>query len=279
MWSIGIYRGESPTHLEPHPQARNPVVHPNDVKDLKCVSVADPFMQKNGETWNMFFEVVDGETYKGCIGLATSADALSWKYEQIVLNESTHLSYPYVFNDGDEFFMLPETVGGGGISLYKARNYPTEWAFEKILIPGVWADPSIFKYERKWWLFACSNPKDSNNLHLFYSDDLRGEWVEHPLSPLITEDNRRARPAGRVVVCESEVLRFCQDCEPKYGSKVRAFKITKLTPTEFEEKENEISPILAPSGSGWNSQRMHHLDPHLEWPSEWIACVDGNSQD
>jgi hypothetical protein len=277
MWSIGIYRGESPFSLRPHPKVNNPVIRPNDVTDLRGVSIADPFMLVADGIWHMFFEVLDGDTEKGKIGLATSADAVNWTYKQIILAEQFHLSYPYAFRAGKDYYMIPETVDGGGICLYRATRFPFKWSLDRLLVKGVWADPSIFHFEGKWWLFACGTPKESNSLHLFYSNDLFGPWVEHPLSPLITGDNRTARPAGRVTVYNGGVVRFCQDCEPKYGSRVRAFEITKLTTAEYQEKEHPLSPILMPTGEGWNSERMHHIDPHLRRPGEWVACVDGLS--
>lgn len=275
MWSIGIYKGDSVFNLSPHPDIANPVILPKDITDVKAVSIADPFMLRTEAQWHMFFEILDGETGKGCIGLATSDDALKWNYQQIVLNEKGHLSYPYVFKAENNYYMIPETVEGGGISLYKAEEFPAKWSFERTLIEGKWADPSIFEYRGKWWMFACGNPKESNSLHLFHADSLLGTWSEHPLSPLITSDASSARPAGRVIVQGESVVRFSQDCVECYGNKVRAFEVTELSETKFAEREHHLSPILVPTGSGWNSERMHHVDPHLTWPDEWIACVDG----
>lgn len=278
MWSIGIYSGNSPLSLAPHPQASNPVIRPEDIHDIKGVSIADPFLIEIDGLWHMFFEVLDGDSQKGCIGLATSTDAVKWNYEQIVLEERIHLSYPSVFRVGRENFMIPETVDGEGISLYRAKRFPHVWALDQVLVPGTWADPSIFRFDNRWWMFACGTPKQSDTLHLFHAKDLRGPWEEHRLSPLITGNNRIARPAGRVTPFNGGVLRFCQDCQPEYGSQVRAFEIHELTTETFKEREHPLSPLLVPSGSGWNSHRMHHVDPHLRSPGEWIACVDGLTQ-
>ena len=59
--------------------------------------VADPFMVFENGTWYMFFEAMNDFESRGVIGLATSEDGLSWQYQKIILNESFHLSYPYVF--------------------------------------------------------------------------------------------------------------------------------------------------------------------------------------
>ena len=53
------------------------------------------------------------------------------------------------------------------------------------------------------------------------------------------------------------------------------FEITKLTTTDYCEREADESPILTPSGSGWNGSGMHHIDAHLINNNRWLACVDG----
>jgi hypothetical protein len=56
---------------------------------------------------------------------------------------------------------------------------------------------------------------------------------------------------------------------------VRAFEILELTPERYAERRIGPDPLLAGTGSGWNSHGMHHLDAqHLE-DGRWLACVDG----
>jgi len=66
---------------------------------------------------------------------------------------------------------------------------------------------------------------------------------------------------------------------PSYGAQVRAFEITELTTTRYQEREKDDNPVLTGSGTGWNSCGMHHCDPHLLNDGKWIACVDGRCID
>src|SRR5262245_23640690 len=93
-WAIGILTGESPLHMKADPRASNPVLTAKDVSDLKAAFVADPFMLPVGGVWHMFFEVLEASTGRGQIGHAISDDACIWRYQQIVLGEDFHLSYP-----------------------------------------------------------------------------------------------------------------------------------------------------------------------------------------
>lgn len=274
-WSIGIYTGDSPLRLCAPPEIRNPVLSFRDVSDIHASFVADPFMVVEDGIWHMFFEVMNEEADKGEIGLAVSGDGLAWEYRQIVLKESFHLSYPHVFKWEDDYYMIPETLAMNSIRLYRATHFPTRWSFIESLVCGRCADPSIFRYDSRWWMFACAPVWKSDTLRLYYSDHLAASWQEHPRSPIVEGDARSARPGGRVILLDGKPVRFAQDCYERYGNQVRAFEITELTPTSYSEREAAASPMLCAASDGWNSSGMHHVDPHLTPEGRWIACVDG----
>ncbi len=276
MWSIGIYEGDSPLSLLPCKKAENPVMRADMVTDADAHFVADPFMIKNEAGWFLFFEVFNKQSGKGEIGVATSPNGLSWTYRNLVLREPFHLSYPYVFVWKGHWYMVPECFKAGSIRLYRAEAFPEGWLHIDNLLEGSFADPSLVNHEGHWYLFACREPEQHETLRLYSAVELSGPWVEHPRSPLVVGNRRKARPAGRVVSLENHLIRFAQDSYPEYGSQVRGFKIHTLTPLAYEESELS-GPILRGSGRGWNAARMHHVDPHLCSVGRWLACVDGFS--
>jgi hypothetical protein len=275
IWSIGIYTGKSPFHLTSLPGGGNPILTRHDVRSVPAKFVADPFMIPVDDVWYMFFEVMNQQTRRGEIGLATSNDGLTWAYQQIVLAESFHLSYPYVFEWDGAYYMIPETLKAGAVRLYRAQSFPTRWSYVGPLMQGEWADPSIFCFDDRWWMFACPTPYQHDKLCLYFAEGLLGPWTEHPRSPIVESNKQSARPAGRVLVLDRKIVRFSQDCIPNYGTQVRAFEIFQLTTTDYDEAEHDSSPVLTASGSGWNGLRMHHLDPHRLPDGRWMACVDG----
>ena len=274
-WSIGLYAGPDPLHLAPAPGVANPVMTREQVTDVPASFVADPFLFHHDGEWHLFFEILNHERRTGEIGWAKSPDAISWSYGGIVLSEAFHLSYPCVFAHEGEIFMMPETLGADAVRLYRADPFPTRWVPVADLIPGRIADPTPFRFEGRWWMFACPAPDAHDTLALYFAEDLAGPWREHPASPLITGDKSRARPGGRVVNRDGRLYRFAQDCGPRYGSGVRAFEITRLTPDDYAERECAESPILGPTGAGWNGKGMHHVDAWPVGPDQWIAIVDG----
>ena len=273
-WSIGIYEGNSLINFKPSQKIRNPVLTARDVHDILADFVADPFMVEENGIWYMFFEVMEAITQKGKIGLATSKNGFDWDYQKIVIDEEFHLSYPYVFQVKDDYYLIPESNEKDSIRLYKAVDFPRKWVFIKNILSGAkFSDASVFYYQDKWWLLTSLSRSDV--LYLYYANDLMGTWVEHPQSPIIEGNRQIARPGGRVVVQGDKVIRYTQDDEYVYGNQVRAFEITELTTEKYQEQPVNQNPIIKASDRGWNKIGMHNIDPHQIGENQWIACVDG----
>ena len=276
-FSIGIVQGDAPLTFNSARLLPSPVLTRRDVRDVPAAFVADPFMWNTGNKWYMFFEVMNGLRHKGEIGLATSENGVRWKYQRIVLAEPFHLSYPYVFEWQNDYYLIPEALEGGGIRLYKATEFPFRWSYVgNLLDEGRYLDSSIFRYQDRWWLYTASPEEDGSlTLRLYYSSELLGDWHEHPASPIVSDDFHVARPAGRVVIIEGRPIRFTQDVFSVYGNQVRAFEVLELSETTYRERQLDVSPVLQAGDSDWNSGGMHHIDLHTLSSGAWIACVDG----
>jgi biotin carboxylase len=274
-WAIGIYAGSSPLDLLPAAGIANPVLTSRDIHDLPAAFVADPFLLRRQDRWHLFFEILREDTGRGEIGWAESPDGRRFTYRETVLREPYHLSYPYVFEHDGEIYMTPETLDAGAVRLYRAAAFPRSWELVTSLLAGRLADPTPIHHDGHWYLFACATPKTHDTLCLFHAESLTGPWREHPASPLIHKDRRASRPAGRPLFHDGAWLRFAQDCDPVYGSRIRAFRITDLTPTTYAERLYHPDPFLSPTPAGWNATRTHHLDLQLDLESGWLACLDG----
>jgi hypothetical protein len=256
---------------------QNPVLTAKDVDDRVASYVADPFLFREHGFWYMFMEVLN---YRGLgdIGVASSLDGLHWTYEMIVLDEPFHLSYPYVFKYGNTYYMIPETNQLGEVRIYKSDNFPLEWSYLATIIHGrLFVDASIFYYADRWWLFVSDT--ENKNLYLYSSDSLTENWIEHPKSPVIEGDTRRARPGGRSFIYNGDkIIRIAQSWGD--GAKVRAYQVDQLDPSQYAEHEIPESPILEAglAPMAWYAEGMHHFDPW--WTGEyWIAAFDGRGLD
>jgi hypothetical protein len=128
-----------------------------------------------------------------------------------------------VFKEGDSYYMIPESRAAGEVRLYKSVSFPMQWKFEKTLLRGQFVDSSLVRFRNTWWLFSGVSPY---SLSIFYADSFRGPWKPHALNPVYRADSSRARPAGRPVVQNGELIRFVQDNREGYGKKVRAMNQT-----------------------------------------------------
>jgi len=251
----------------------NPVVTALDVTEGAWF-VADPFLFYEDGQWYLFFEAMMKNTGgKGAIGLAMSQDGLHWNYDRIVLENPWHNSYPLVLKYNGRYYMIPESYQQNSVIIYEASDFPYNWNPVATILTGrPFVDPSIFRYNNKWWMFVSDT--SSANCYLYFSDDLLSGWTEHPRSPIVSNKPGIARPGGRSFVYNNgKVIRIAQKDDVIYGEKVRAFEVDTLTETDYAEHEIPESPILGP-GSGWNATGMHNLD--CWWINDkWFCAVDG----
>lgn len=199
---------------------------------------ADPFVLRCKDGTFILGERLDGATRNGFIaGIAVDAEG-SIVDRRTVLRGSTHLSYPYVFKDGDDWYMVPESAAERRIVLYRAANFPYSWTRVATLIDGIAAcDSTILRHSGRWWLFCTDCSRDSTlNLFLFYARELTGPWIAHPANP-VKSDVRSARPAGMPFVVDGELYRPGQDCAESYGSAISFNRVMTLNELEYEEEE------------------------------------------
>jgi hypothetical protein len=199
---------------------------------------ADPFLfEKDGKTYLFFedFRFPLGRAIISCCEL--DEDGMPGEHVE-VLRRPYHLSYPFIFEDGGEIYMLPETRGNRTVELYRATNFPYEWVADSILLSDVdIVDSTIQKIDGRYWMFCgMSNGRFSNcdELGLFFADSLKGPWTLHPKAPLIS-DVLRARPAGELFYEGRRLIRPSQDCGKAYGYALVFSEILTLTQTEYEE--------------------------------------------
>lgn len=262
----------------------NPIITADDVDDYgDCAYVADPFLIAVDDCWHLFFEVYNPDRDPDAvIGHATSTDrGRSWEYDRVVFNPGHHVSFPYVFEHGGRFHLVLESGGRGGtertIDRYVATDFPTEWRHEQryLTVDRSGGDTVVFEWNDRWWLVGGDS---DSGLQIHHSDSLEGDrWIPHEANPVVDRGPRATRPGGRPVVHEDGILFFFQDCVGSYGSAVRVFEITDLTPSTYADRELNDSPVLGGDGFlGWRSGRMHHVDPR-RIDGEWRIVADGDT--
>ena len=231
---------------------------------------ADPFLfEKDGTTYLFLedFRYSEGRAVISCCELEPDGSPSA---PAEVLRRPYHLSYPFLFEQEGEIYMIPETKANRTVELYRATSFPTGWTLAAVLLKDVYAvDATILKFKNKFWMFAgVSNGKYSNcdELGLFCADSLTGPWTPHPGSPVIS-DVRRARPAGALFYDGDRLIRPSQDCSKAYGYALVFSEVLKLTETEYEERP------IARLDPDWV---RGNLGTHTYTRTEHFEVIDGN---
>lgn len=189
---------------------------------------ADPMLFKYNGLNYIFFE--DYDYNKGVISYVAVGEDLSFSKPEKVLELPIHLSFPFVFQEGEDIYMVPETYDYKSVLLFKAVEFPSKWTFERVLVEGDnFSDPIIFKYEGYYWLFIAVQ---MNQLRIYFASDLYSKFKEHP----INQKKLRGRNAGGIYMRDHVHIRPVMNCERGYGKSVILKEILLLTTEEYKEK-------------------------------------------
>jgi hypothetical protein len=232
---------------------------------------ADPFgvIGKNGEK-NILFESYNYWLRKGKISRVKLDENLKIIYEREILNREKHLSYPYIFSDGNQKFALVESYKTKKLTLYKVNE---DASLEEIkdLFEGLEiVDPSITKHDGKWWIFFTLNDCGNDKLHLAFSENLTGEWKMHPQNP-VKVDMASSRSAGEIFSVDGVLFRPSQNCTKTYGGSIIINRISVLSEEKFEEKE-EIE--IFPNQLGLYPDGLHNISTL----GENLTLLDGKKK-
>lgn len=220
---------------------------------------ADPHVIFRNGIYYIFIEELIYSENKGFISVIEMDESGNCKDPVKILEEPYHLSYPFVFEDSGETYMIPESKGNDNIQLYKCHNFPYQWELEKVLMDDVKAvDTTIKLYKGKYWMFTNIVKKQGadidDELYLFYSDQLvTDQWTSHPKNPVIS-DVRKARSAGKLFIKDNKLFRPSQNCSKIYGYGIQINEILELSLEYYKEEiVDSILPNWEPNLIGTHS--------------------------
>lgn len=265
-------KGLSPENIIDHSQY---TLLPNTdfylIENLYCSFAADPFLLRWGGRYFLFFEA---RTNPATIAVSESEDGLHWGPAQFCIRAATHRSFPFVFEDAGEVFMIPESAADNSVILYRATAMPTAWEPARTLLSGKpYGDTTLVRKDDVYYIFTF----EAGKLSLFYTSDLlSGEIIEHPANP-IASGTRYARSGGRIFEHGGSLYRPAQDRERYYGEKVHLLEILTLTPNDYEERvyaDDFITGPLSEDRNTWDA-KIHHYDVLKLAEGEWLCTFDG----
>lgn len=222
--------------------------------------LADPFGLWRGDRLHIFAERFDYRDRHGVIELLVYDRDLNPIYRRDVLAEPWHLSYPFVFEAESELWMLPEAHHSGGLTLYRAVDFPHVWErAARIDLDAIAVDATPIHHDGLWWLFysvADDRHSKVSRLHVAFAERLTGRWRPHPANP-VRVDRASARPGGTPILLDGRILLPVQDCTRTYGGGLRMLTIDQLSPNGFSAEAGQ--PIAPPVGLSPFDEGMHTM--------------------
>ena len=192
---------------------------------------------RRGETITILCERYPYRESKGHIAVLEHSSAGFVEHERPVIEQPTHMSYPFLIDLDDGVRCVPETVVDGQVAAFVATRFPDEWRRDRTLLPEVAGiDPTLFPHEGRWWLAAGKRGLfEDVELYLWHAPSPDGPWAPHAANP-VKADVRSARPGGRPFVHDGALYRPAQDSARRYGGRIALQRVVRLTPTEFAEE-------------------------------------------
>ena len=231
------------------------------------LTMADPFLLVHNNELYLFYEE-KSELNNGVIKAFKTSNLKNWQDLGVILSETCHLSFPFIFEHDHEIYLMPETFDYKSLSLYHFTDFPHGCTFNKNLMTGEhFIDSHIYENEGVYYLFTNNS---DDELRLFYSFDLT-EWSLHPKSPIVT-GKKYSRSGGSILKNDDKLIRIAQDTSNMYGDNFNVFEIKKLSVTEYEESlvhENVIKKDMK-----WNVEGGHHFNSVL-FKDRYISVFDG----
>jgi hypothetical protein len=223
--------------------------------------LADPFGIERDGVRHVFVEHYDYRTRHGTIHcLAFGRDGALIRRAR-VLAEPWHLSYPILIESGADIYMLPEACRSGGLTLYRAVDFPWRWErAAAIVLDHVAIDATPVFHEGLWWLFysAADHGETGKTGALFaaWAERIDGPWTPHAGNP-IRRGKDSSRPGGTPARLDGTLVLPTQDCRQTYGGAIRPLHVHRLGPDRFEAEAG--APIVAPARFAPFTAGLHTL--------------------
>lgn len=220
---------------------------------------ADPFVMEHDNRHFLFVEEFEYAKGRGTIAVAELGADGAFETPRAVLEEPHHLSYPQVFANGGEIFMLPESSAARELVLYRAEHFPDRWVRDTVLLTDRdFNDATLLEAGGRFWLFGTErfgHGSASDTMTVYSAPSLRGPWAPHALNPIVI-DRSAARPGGAFIHMGGRMVLPVQDGSRAYGGGLGLIDLIQVD--EGEIAFGPVRPVEA--GSAWARKGIHTLN-------------------
>lgn len=195
---------------------------------------ADPFiLDVTSDRIICLVEELSYDTMKGRIA-KIEIDRNNYKLTsiKILLDFPTHLSFPFIFRENGNIYVLPENSASGVSTIYIYNSKDDSLKPVKIIAERPLTDATIAVYNHQAYVISTQKPAQNGNILDIYSLDLKSFRIsDNPIQSILFNGNY-ARNAGEIFKVCGKYYRPAQDCNGGYGKGVILQEMTK-TPEGF----------------------------------------------
>ncbi|MGM9598050.1 MAG: hypothetical protein ACI3XO_09590 [Eubacteriales bacterium] len=220
---------------------------------------ADPFVFEYGGVTYIFMEVYDKLTQRGSIGYRIYKGKKVSNIK-ICLKSDKHLSYPFIFSDGTDVYLMPECYQSNRLEVYRAVQFPDKWEQDHTILNNIsLCDTNLLEVASKRFLFTMpigEPPFCYDKLYLYYQKE--GAWYPSAANPVVCGFDH-ARNGGAIFTDHGRLVRPAQNCSNSYGEGLGFYKINHVDENQYNESMlcclsiNQIKPL----GSKSNFDGIH----------------------
>lgn len=197
----------------------------------------------NGKEY-LFAEAFDRLRLKGFIAafeLEVTGDVVHCSKPRKVLEEDFHLSFPVIFQQDGQYYMMPESSADNSLRIYRMGADPFEWQLAR-RIPMENSVDTVIIPTQEGFYFHNTQPHNVETLKgrqrlYFTSDVLTGELED--ITDCLEEKDYvlNMRNGGPVYEKNGERLRVCQNSSGEfYGVSYSEYRILELSRERYREE-------------------------------------------
>lgn len=196
---------------------------------------ADPFLWYRDK--DHYFVLCEEMTFweqKGVISLLKiRKDSCELVERKTVIEESTHLSFPFCEENGN--YVIPESLKSGQCKKYIFNDNHELVRSEVIFDEGL-IDSSFFMDKNgDEWMFTAKKTIPNKELFLYYKN---AEGKYQPVKHNPVESNiRTTRSAGRFFYSNGKLYRPVQDCLGRYGKQTKILEMKSISKDGIEYED------------------------------------------
>ncbi len=234
---------------------------------------ADPFLLTNGNATYIFAEEYSWPDSKGRISVIRVTDN-EVEHLGAVIEERFHLSFPFIFQSGDDLFIIPESNADKTLRLYKCTSFPSTWEHHCDMLKDVEAaDPIVMEDDE--FIFVLCNCGSGyfgdrmSNLSIFRSSSSEGiTSARLKLDSVASNSATNARNGGCFKYQENFYRVNQKPAFNLYGASISVNKVSIDQGVYSEERTDLFQAIVSFATKG--SFGHHHFD--FEESSGYFVC-------